>query len=245
MTDNRQAYRQVIDELVRACREGQGQVAVRRTRVGVWNKNADDQPEQMPDQAAMNDLLRRLGPGDREVIATRLEQAFVGGVHQALVTLYEHGVEPFEDGYEGTPFHDFVGRMDGWQWPIHDPVTPSSEGAGAGVCQVVSRLGTEVIERCPMPSPGQQLTAILLVAMPQYAAAGDLAAWENAVGHVLPQTPNGITDELLDAIYEFGRFNLYARFDPPGTARELAALIDKFTAEGVAVDPPPHAPTDW
>jgi predicted DNA-binding transcriptional regulator YafY len=33
--------------------------------------------------------------------------------------------------------------------------------------------------------------------------------------------------------------------DPPGTARELAALIDQFTAGGVVVDPHPDAPGDW
>jgi hypothetical protein len=25
-------------------------------------------------------------------------------------------VPPFEDGYEGSPFNDFVGRLEGWEW---------------------------------------------------------------------------------------------------------------------------------
>ncbi len=45
------------------------------------------------------------------------EAAFVSGVHTALRVLHEAGLPPFEDGYEGTPFHDFVGRLQGWQWP--------------------------------------------------------------------------------------------------------------------------------
>jgi hypothetical protein len=24
---------------------------------------------------------------------------------------------PFDKAYEGTPFHDFVGRLDDWEWP--------------------------------------------------------------------------------------------------------------------------------
>jgi hypothetical protein len=48
---------------------------------------------------------------------TLLEQSFVSGVHEALVILHGEAVPPFEEGYEGTPFHDFVGRLQGWSWP--------------------------------------------------------------------------------------------------------------------------------
>jgi hypothetical protein len=36
----------------------------------------------------------------------------------ALRVLYEHQIPPFEDGYEGAPFNDFAGRLNGWHWPI-------------------------------------------------------------------------------------------------------------------------------
>ena len=39
------------------------------------------------------------------------------GVHTALVALHEDAIPPFEDGYEGTPFNDFAGRLDDWEWP--------------------------------------------------------------------------------------------------------------------------------
>lgn len=65
----------------------------------------------------MNDLLRRMSQPDREVIAAMLEGAFVSGVHETLVVLHEKEIPPFDDGYEGTPFHDFIGRMQGWGWP--------------------------------------------------------------------------------------------------------------------------------
>jgi len=108
-------YREVIDRLVRACREGQGQIGPRRVRVGVWNENATD--DFLPDQKQVNAVLSDLAQDDREVVAHLLEDAFTSGVHEALVVLHECGVEPFDNGYEGSPFHDFVGRLNGWNWP--------------------------------------------------------------------------------------------------------------------------------
>lgn len=110
-------YRDVIDRLVRACRAGQGQMGARRARAGLWNANADAQPEAMPDQRLMNLLLARLDQAEREVLAQMLSEAFVSGVHETLVTIYKAGVPPFNVAYEGTPFHDFVGRLEGWTWP--------------------------------------------------------------------------------------------------------------------------------
>jgi hypothetical protein len=120
VTGDRKQYRDVVDRLVRSCRQGQGQIAANRVRSGVWNPNADTMRDDMPDQAAMNALLRRLEADDREVLAQFLAQQFVGGVHETLVVLHEAGIAPFDDGYEGTPFHDFVGRLDDWPWPDDD-----------------------------------------------------------------------------------------------------------------------------
>jgi hypothetical protein len=120
VTGDRQQYRDLIDRLVRSCREGQGQIAARRARSGVWNANAETMPADMPDQAAMNDLLRRLDDDDRELLAQFFAQQFVGGVHETLVVLHAAQIAPFEDGYEGSPFHDFVGRLDDWPWPDPD-----------------------------------------------------------------------------------------------------------------------------
>jgi hypothetical protein len=109
-------YRRVIDRLVRDCEEGQGQIGSDRARQGVWNPAAEEAG--LEDQAAMNRLLDRLPDNERQVLAAMLEQAFVSGIHQALVSLHETGVVPFDKAYEGTPFHDFIGRMTGWEWPI-------------------------------------------------------------------------------------------------------------------------------
>jgi len=118
-----QQYRQVIDGLVEDALHGQGQIRPRLARAGVWNANA--RPDYISEQWAINDLLARLAPADREVIAGMLLDAFTGGIHQSLVRLHEESVPPFDKAYEGTPFHDFVGRLAAWEWP--EELVPSWE----------------------------------------------------------------------------------------------------------------------
>jgi hypothetical protein len=115
--EDKLVYRRLIDEMVRACREGQGQISAQRARRGLWNPNAVIPEGLMADQHGMNVLLSKLNANDRGVIATMLEQEFVGGVHKTLVILHEAGVKPFDQADEGTPFHDFAGRLIGWEWP--------------------------------------------------------------------------------------------------------------------------------
>jgi len=70
-----QRYRTLIDRLVRACREGQGQIPAGRALRGVWNSNAITQPEEMPDQQRMNVVLAAINEADREVLAQMLYDA--------------------------------------------------------------------------------------------------------------------------------------------------------------------------
>ncbi len=116
MEDERATYRKLIDALVRSC-EVQGQVGSKRVLAGIWNPNAEDPALDVPDQRAMNDALRRLSPPDRQVLAQMMAEEFESAVHETLVVLYENQVPPFDSGYEGTPFDDFVGRLGGWEWP--------------------------------------------------------------------------------------------------------------------------------
>jgi hypothetical protein len=118
--DDRKLYRDVIDRLVQACQHGQGQIGANRARAGVWNAAANHQPDRMPDQRSMNLLLLRLEAADRQVLAQMLTQAFESGVHETLVTLHEAEIAPFDAAYEGTPFHDFAGRVAGWTWPTDE-----------------------------------------------------------------------------------------------------------------------------
>lgn len=111
-------YRNVIDRLVDDCHSGQGQIAANSVRSGVWHTNAT--PEFLPEEHEVNALIARLSPAEREMIARMLARQFVGGVHAALVALHEAEIAPFDKAYEGTPFHDFVGRLDDWMWPGPD-----------------------------------------------------------------------------------------------------------------------------
>jgi hypothetical protein len=108
-------YRAVIDQLVRSCRQGQGRIGSDRVLAGVWNENATD--DLLPEQQEINLLLARMPKTDRKIVARMIREAFEGGVHETLVILHEEQVPPFDKGYEGTPFHDFVGRLAGWKWP--------------------------------------------------------------------------------------------------------------------------------
>jgi hypothetical protein len=108
-------YRDVIDALVSMCRSGQGQIGARRAREGVWNRNAT--ADYLQDQHEINELLSRMSATDREALAKMLAWEVVTGVFETLKVLEQFQVPPFEDGYEGTPFNDFIGRLNDWEWP--------------------------------------------------------------------------------------------------------------------------------
>ncbi len=104
-------YRDAIDSLVQMCRDGQGQIGARRARAGVWIEYAT------PEIDAINLLFARMSQADREVLAKLLASEVVTGVFETLKVLEEYQISPFENGYEGSPFNDFIGRLDDWDWP--------------------------------------------------------------------------------------------------------------------------------
>ena len=110
-------YRQVIDHLVEVTRNGQGQIAPDRVISGVWNRNATE--DRLPEQHAMNQLLASLSHDQRNILAKMLREQFVCGVFESLKALEDFHIEPFADGYEGSPYQDFMGRVDDdpWPWP--------------------------------------------------------------------------------------------------------------------------------
>ncbi len=114
-TSKPQIYREMIDALVDMCHTGQGRIRADRVRKGVWNANA--RADFIEDQHAVNLLLLRLTPNERELLATLLSGAAEQGVCEALKVLENFQVDPFVEGYEGSPFHDFIGRLGGWEWP--------------------------------------------------------------------------------------------------------------------------------
>lgn len=110
-----QLYRDVIDELVRACNQGQGQIGAIRAQKGAWNAHAE--VDILPEQFEMNALLSRLDADARTVLARMLTEAFASGVFESLKVMEKYQVEPFRDGYEASPFNDFIGRLHDWKWP--------------------------------------------------------------------------------------------------------------------------------
>ncbi len=115
-------YRYFIDWMVEVCHNGQGAIGPTCARSGVWNRNATVELEFLADQFKMNQVLATLDHDQREVLAGMFAQAFVGGVFETLKALEQFEIEPFREGYEGSPYHDFIGRLaaDQWQWPDDD-----------------------------------------------------------------------------------------------------------------------------
>lgn len=115
-----QKYRDFIDYMVEVCHNGQGAIGPNRARSGTWNPNAT--PDFIAGQYKINQLLAELDSEQREVIAGMLSHAFEGGVFETLKALEEFEIEPFTEGYEGSSYHDFIGRVDTdrWEWPQDD-----------------------------------------------------------------------------------------------------------------------------
>jgi len=114
-TEKPQIYRDVIDHLVDVCRNGQGQIAARRVRAAVWNANAS--AEFLHDQHEINLFLGRMAATDRDILAQLLAKEVELGVFESLKALEQFAIKPFESGYEGSSYNDFVGRLNGWEWP--------------------------------------------------------------------------------------------------------------------------------
>lgn len=108
-------YREVIDALVEACHKGQGQIGANRALKGVWNENAT--ADNIQDQHEINLFLERISEHDRKTLAGMLTHAFEHGVFESLKVLEKFAISPFDDGYEGSPQNDFIGRLDDWSWP--------------------------------------------------------------------------------------------------------------------------------
>lgn len=88
----RSHYRSLIDALVEECRDGQGQVLPEWVRRGVWNRNALDDPDALPEEHRMNTVLAHLGDEDRAVVARMLELSYEGAIHDTLRILNDHEV---------------------------------------------------------------------------------------------------------------------------------------------------------
>ena len=102
----------------------------------------------------------------------------------------------------------------------------------------------DLIDRSPLRrSPMQQQKIAHLKSMPEYSERRHLDDWDGD----LPESSSEddpVTADLLEAVFELGRFNLYTMFDRRGTLREYASVRDKFLA--AKLNPPKvDRITDW
>jgi hypothetical protein len=107
----------------------------------------------------------------------------------------------------------------------------------ASVCDVVVAMTRSTVQHLGADSPSDRLVAALLVTMPEYTRLQRLDAWESAITEVAPWPPKGETGELLSAIFEFGRCNLYAAFNLKYAADEFSALVRRLRGAGVELPP--------
>ena len=114
-----------------------------------------------------------------------------------------------------------------------------------GVTNTVKDLAEAVSLSKRFQDPRHKLQVEILQAMPQYAQIRDLGAWEAAFQKTLPE-PDDLSEIslLLYAIFEFGQFNLYGKFQPVETIHQYALLREHLTKHGVQVQNNPSL-GDW
>jgi hypothetical protein len=116
-------YQNIIDTLVRMCREGQVQISSRQAREESLSRVASGfflrQVQIDSSRQAREGLLKRLSAEDRDLLVGMLRDQVELGVFETLKTLEVFQMPPFQDGYKGSPLYDFVDRLDGWEWPKH------------------------------------------------------------------------------------------------------------------------------
>jgi hypothetical protein len=109
-------YKELIDALVAASQAADA----------TWAKNGSYLD--IPDNKDINALLASLTTEQRAIIARMIQQAKVGGIHDAVVELLDDGgYRVSQDGVElpyqpfGTESHfDYIARLHGQEWPEAD-----------------------------------------------------------------------------------------------------------------------------
>lgn len=126
-------YRDIIDTLVRMCREGQVQISSRQEREESLSRVASGffsrQVQIDSSRQALEGLLKRLSAEDRDLLIGMFRDQVELGVFETLKTLEVFQVPPFQDGYEGSPLYDFVDHLDGREWPQYDLINEPADSS--------------------------------------------------------------------------------------------------------------------
>lgn len=109
--------------------------------------------------------------------------------------------------------------------------------AEVGICAMVLRA-VDAVAVSFVDVTGQERTAIEMVAsMRAWGERGRLDHWERVVRERLDyEDDRSVVMALLNDIFDFGAFNLYAAMDEMGTLRELSKLQASLASHGIRLD---------
>lgn len=113
-----------------------------------------------------------------------------------------------------------------------------------GVCEVVATLADAVAVAHRPLHRRHDLMVHVLRSAPVYREAARLDAWEAAYQDAAREREASPVDDLLEAIYEFGRYNMYGQFDGLRTREQFARLRHRFATQGILTPVSPDL-SDW
>lgn len=106
-----------------------------------------------------------------------------------------------------------------------------------GVCSAVREAALAIDAAFADDDPRVRPAAQALASMPYWSEQRRLDKWEAQVQEVVPVTMDqSPAMSLLDEVFEFGRFNLYAAFQAEETAEEFRKLIVRLSEQGLMVN---------
>ena len=117
----RAAYKAIIDELVNETSAGVAERLVRQS--GIYSKARA--------QKAANDFVQSLTPEQRKLLADMFHEERTSAIHDVLAVLqWWFSCRKVSLTFRGDPMPfdlsdmglhgDYVGRLDGWEWPSDD-----------------------------------------------------------------------------------------------------------------------------
>ena len=114
------AYKEIIDQLVSETSHGVNE------RLVVREKGFSE----TSDSRIFNTFLNALSPEQRQMLAQMLHAERVSAIHDVLAVLswwvdarkagFTFRGEPMPVGIEGGLHLDYIGRLNGWEWPKGD-----------------------------------------------------------------------------------------------------------------------------
>ena len=113
-------------------------------------------------------------------------------------------------------------------------------------CREIVKSLAEAVARAKEPEqPRHRLLVEILRLTPLYRDINGLCEWEDAFQNALEKEDDeSEVGKILWELFDFGRYNMYAKFDTEGTAQAYESLCLWLSAHGVSV-PASHGLADW